>query len=148
MKEEWKDVDFMKGFENLYQVSNLGRVKSLGRKVYYVNSCYNKTNEGVFRHERILKPKTKRYAGVTLSNNTSKIYPNIHRLVALAFIPNPSNKPCVNHINGIKTDNRVENLEWVNWDENAQHAYNTGLTKPVYGKSNHSYKHGKYAKRI
>jgi hypothetical protein len=148
MKEEWKDVDFIKGFENLYQVSNLGRVKSLGRKVYYAKSCYNKTNEGVFRHERILKPKTKRYAGVTLSNNTSKIYPNIHRLVALAFIPNPTNKPCVNHINGIKTDNRVENLEWVNWDENIQHAYNTGLNKPVYGKSNHSYKHGKYAKRI
>jgi len=148
MKEVWKDVNFIKGFEGLYQVSNIGNVKSLGRIVYYPNSCFNKTNKGVYRPEKLLKIKTKRYSGVTLSNGTNKTYPNVHRLVALAFILNPLNKPCVNHINGIKDDNRVENLEWVNWDENIQHAYATGLSKPIYGKLNHAYKHGKYSKTV
>ena len=147
MKEVWKDIDFIQNFEGIYQVSNLGRVKSLGRQVYYPNSCYNKTSDGVFRPERILKSKTKGYAGVTLSNNTTKIYPNIHRLVALAFIPNPNNKPCVNHIDGDKQNNCVLNLEWNDWDENIKHAYKTGLAKPIYGKLNHSYKHGKYSKK-
>jgi hypothetical protein len=148
MKEIWKDIDFIEGFEELYQVSNLGRVKSLGRTIYYPNSCYNKTNEGVFRPERILKAKTKRYAGVTLSNSKKKIYPSTHRLVALAFIPNPNNKPCVNHIDGDKQNNCVSNLEWLNWDENTNHAWQTGLAKPIYGKAHTSYKHGKYAKKF
>jgi hypothetical protein len=148
MKEVWKDIDFMKGFEGLYQVSNLGRVKSLGRIIYYPNSCFNKTNEGVYRPEKILKQKTKRYAGVTLSNYRNKIYPNIHRLVALAYIPNPHNKPCVNHIDGNKLNNCVDNLEWVDWDENIKHAWKTGLAKPIYGKQNNSYKHGKYSKKV
>ena len=95
-----------------------------------------------------MKHKTKRYAGVTLSNSKNKIYPNIHRLVALAFIPNPLNKPCVNHIDGNKLNNCVENLEWIDWDENVKHAWDTGLAKPIYGKQNHSNKHGKYAKKI
>lgn len=148
MNEIWKDIDFIEGFEGLYQVSNMGYVKSLARVVQYPNSCFNKTNKGVYRPEKILKTKTKRYCNVTLSNGGNLSYQTVHRLVAFAFIPNPENKPCVNHINGIKTDNRVENLEWINWDENVQHAYDTGLSKPIYGKKNHSYRHGKYAKTI
>lgn len=148
MNEIWKDIDFINGFEGLYQVSNLGKVKSLGRIVIYPNSCYNKKNEGVYRPEKILKHKTKGYAGVTLSNGKTKVYPNIHRLVAQAFVPNPNNKPCVNHIDGNKQNNCVTNLEWVNWDENIKHAYTTGLAKVICGKNHHAYKHGKYSIKV
>jgi hypothetical protein len=143
----WNDIDFIDGFEGLYQVSNYGQVKSLGRIIKYPGSKYGMHN-GVFRPEKILKHKIKGYAGVTLSNGKNKIYPNIHRLVALAFIPNPLNKPCVNHIDGDKQNNCVSNLEWIDWADNVIHAYKTGLAKPIYGKLNHSYKHGKYANKI
>ena len=96
-----------------YQISNLGRVKSF------------KSNK--IRILRNIKGKIGYYV-IELCNNGSKIL-FIHRLVALAFIPNPLNKCCINHKNGIKTDNRVENLEWVTYSENNQHAYDTGLKK-------------------
>jgi predicted XRE-type DNA-binding protein len=105
------------GYEGLYQISNLGNVKSLGN---------NK-----FRKEKILKNgKTNcGYKTVCLSrNSTYKTY-TIHRLIALHFIENKMNKRTVNHINGIKIDNRVENLEWNTTSENTKHAYDNGLIK-------------------
>lgn len=125
MEEEWRDI---KGYEGYYQVSNMGRVKSLDR--------YVKTNKGgkTLLKSKIMKPmERKGYMRVSLTkNNFDKTY-SIHRLVGIAFIPNPDNKPQINHINGNRSDNRVENLEWCTNGENQKHAYKIGLHK-VLGK--------------
>ena len=112
--EQWKPI---KGYEGLYEVSNLGRVKSIPRN-------------GTKKVERILKQYFDRYGYlyVALSKTTKKKH-KVHRLVTQTFIPNPKNKPQVNHINGDKTDNRVENLEWCTGSENQSHSINNGLRK-------------------
>lgn len=75
-----------------------------------------------------LKPNARRhgYLAVALSDGKIQKAFSIHRLVAITFIPNPENKPCVNHINGIKTDNRAVNLEWCTQSENAKHSFRIG----------------------
>lgn len=168
MKEAWKDVP---GYEGLYQVSNLGRVKSLSRKkngapsklsrlqvkeikeIWENGRQKNKTEIGrrfgitrqavlyVLRHERnrnyiayktkekILSPATDSYGylvvGITRKGELKGR--KVHRLVAQAFVPNPQNKPEINHKDGDKKNNLPSNLEWVTQWENQVHATQTGL---------------------
>lgn len=113
MKEIWKDII---GYEGIYQVSNLGRVKSLERIVL---------SKGVAtkRKERVLKSSNRRgYRQLTLAKNRSRAQRSVHRLVAEVFIPNPDNKKEINHIDGNKANNIVDNLEWCTRKENAVHS--------------------------
>lgn len=116
MKKEWRDVS---GYEGLYKVSSEGEV--VGPRGFILKGGIN----------------VRGYKYVILSNGKSQVNRVVHRLVATAFIDNPHNKEDVNHLNGVKTDNRLVNLEWATRSENVQHAYDTGLakaTKSLLGK--------------
>lgn len=102
LEEVWKDIE---GYEGLYQVSSWGRVRS------------------VFRYYKILRglKTTNGYLRVALCKNGKTKFHSVHRVVAQAFIPNPQNKPQVNHIDENKDNNHVENLEWCTAKENTNH---------------------------
>ena|SRR5215831_15771476 len=108
--EIWKPV---RGYEGHYEVSDQGRVKSVARVVMY--SRWGRENPRLLK-ERVLRPKMnreERYLYVVLQKRGVPMTIPIAPLVAQHFIPNPENKPTVKHINGIQTDNRAENLEWM-----------------------------------
>ena len=131
MNEIWKNIE---NYEGLYQVSNLGRVKSLDRI----------DNIGRKRKGRILKAQqiNSGYLQVPLWKNNKVELKRVHRLVAEAFLDNPDNLPEVNHKNEIKTDNRVENLEFCDSFYNAR--YETALERRRKANTNHP----SYSKKV
>lgn len=140
MEEIWKDIQ---GYEGLYQVSNLGRIKRLS---YYTDNLL--TNGKSFHKERIKKQSYDKdgYLYCTIWDKDKSKLIRSHRAVCTAFIPNELNKSCVNHKNGIKHDNRLENLEWATNSENDLHAYKTGLrtvNKTALGKTGYKSSTGK-----
>lgn len=131
MEEVWKPID---GYEGIYEVSSFGRIKSLERiiKNSGTRSGYSKLKE------RILTPRVNKkrhgYYEISLKKNGMEKRYKVHRLVAMAFIPNPEGKPEVNHIDGNKSNNSILNLEWVTSKENKQHAWQTGLANSNHRK--------------
>lgn len=108
----------VKGFEGIYEISSEGKVYSIN----FNRFCGRKLRKTWIRPDG--------YEQIFLNKNKTKKAYKVHRIVAIAFLPNPNNYKDVNHKNGNKKDNRVENLEWCNRSQNVQHAYDTGL-KPI-----------------
>ena len=110
MEEIWNVIQ---EFET-YEVSTFGNIRSIKR----INKNLKSFSTG-------------KYLCVSLMSNNKRYTCSIHILEAKAFIPNPENKPTVNHIDGIKTNNYIDNLEWATYGENNQHAYDTNLREPT-----------------
>lgn len=108
--EIWKDIE---NYEGVYQVSNYGRIKSFAQK-----------SLGKIKIPHILN---KGYLRIGLDKNANEVLYLVHRLVAMAFIPNPFKKPQINHKNSNKQDNKVQNLEWCTNGENLKHSYSMGI---------------------
>ena len=126
MQEIWRDIP---NFEDLYQVSNFGNVKTLEK---YVGAGI-KNNLKVKRKERLLKQYNKRgYLQVSLSKNHKRYYFGVHRLVALAFLPNSNNLPQVNHIDENPLNNNLSNLEWCSSKYNCNYG---NRNKKIYNKT-------------
>jgi hypothetical protein len=137
--EIWKDIP---SFENYYQASNLGRLRSVDRTIVKIDK---KTGKEISfgKKGRILTLNFhhSQYLMANLSKKGEQTSCSVHRLIAMTFIPNNKNHPIVNHKNGIKTDNNINNLEWMNNSENVKHAVDTGLLKNPSGEEHGSCKY-------
>lgn len=122
-KEEWRDVV---GYEGFYEVSSIGRVRSKNRKIMRAG------NQVTIDGKELVAKTDKRYHYVTLSKNGAKKHKYIHRLVAIAFIDNPDGHVEIDHINRVRTDNRVENLRWVSRIENEHNKPARGILKEKF----------------
>ena len=121
--EIWKDIT---GYEGLYQVSNLGKVKSLNKSI-----IRNNGRRQTFKEKTLKKGLSSNgYYSVSLTKNGKGKTFNIHKLVATAFIENKNNDKCINHIDGNKRNNNVTNLEWCSYGHNEKEAYKLRLKKP------------------
>jgi hypothetical protein len=128
--EKWLDIV---GYEGYYQVSNLGRVRSLDRAMYVDDIRYSKSR-WVVRKGKILKNYgngKKRHQVILRMFGGGKTY-SVHRLVAMHFVPNPKHLPVVNHLNHNHHDNRASNLEWCTQKHNIEHAIKAGRMKHIY----------------
>lgn len=131
MIEKWKDIA---GYEGIYEVSNLGRIKTVARVDRAGKPVPERIRSNVEVHGYL-------YCELWKDNHSKRFA--VHRLVASAFIPNPEGKPEVNHIDGNKKNNVISNLEWCTYSENAYHAFKNNLARaydrsgennPMYGK--------------
>jgi hypothetical protein len=120
--EIWKKI---KGFEESYEISNLGNLRSIDRLVDHYKGG-KRLYKGSNKNTRV---SSDGYLKCNLKINGKRFDFRVHRLVAIAFLDKPIGKDIINHINGIKTDNRVENLEWCNSSENIIHAVKERLIK-------------------
>lgn len=124
MGEIWKDI---KGYEGLYQISNLGRIKSSDREL-----C---NSRGVYvRQGRVLKNGKNQYGyfQVSLYKDGKRVNKQVHKLIAIAFIPNTNNYKIINHIDGNRQNNNINNLEWCTQKHNVKEAYRLGLVHKKY----------------
>lgn len=121
--EIWKPLE---NYEGLYEISNLGRVKALVKRGL---------NRELIR--RSFKDVSTGYKTIQFTKNNVPLTLRVHRLVAKAFIPNPDNKPVVNHKDGDKMNCAASNLEWMTYSENTLHSFKNGLQKKIFGDKNY-----------
>ena len=138
MKEIWKDIE---GYEGLYQISSLGKVKSLPKITFNAKGQY-KTKE------RILKYGKNQYGyfQISLWKDGKRKNKPIHKLIATMFIPNPKKYKIINHIDGNKQNNNIQNLEWCTQKHNVKEAYRLGLTSKRYKSVNQYDLHNNFIK--
>jgi len=121
--ENWKPL---KDYEGLYEISNMGRVRSLVKKGNNTQKI-RKTGLDVATG----------YINVQLRKNNKPLTKRVHRFVAEAFVPNPDNKPVVNHKDGNKKNCKADNLEWMTYSENTLHSFKNGLQRKIFGNKNY-----------
>lgn len=124
-KEIWKDI---KGYEGFYQISNFGKVKSLTRLIIRKNN-----NDFTLKGKLLKSANNGNYDLVVLTKDKKRKTHTVHQLVALNFIPNPNRYKEINHIDGNKKNNFIENLEWCTHEENMKHAFANGLVSIISG---------------